>query len=121
MLVKNCWMEVMTLPCVLDGRITELSVTDGCLWRFGDGIRMRPEFREPLVNIAHSRKFHELGSRDQIGQHPVPHRVWRCHRGRLELPLSCGPDAVAFVIDAPAPGQLQAALNSRRHLGLSKT
>ena len=34
--VKNCWMEVMTLPCIQGGSVTELSVTDGCLWRGGD-------------------------------------------------------------------------------------
>jgi len=33
---------------------------------------MHPEFPELLLNIAHSRKFHELGSGDQIRQHPCP-------------------------------------------------
>jgi hypothetical protein len=35
---------------------------------------MRPEFRESLVNIAHSRKFHELGSWDQVRQHRSHHK-----------------------------------------------
>jgi hypothetical protein len=41
------------------GSVTELSVTDGYLWRGGDGTIMTHCNPPPLVNIAHSRKFHE--------------------------------------------------------------
>jgi hypothetical protein len=44
------------------GSVTELSVTDGCRWRGGDGSIMPQCKSHLLVNIAHSSKFHVFGA-----------------------------------------------------------
>jgi hypothetical protein len=50
-------------PRLETGGSTTLSVTGICREGGGDAASMRPRSRELLVNIAHSRKFHEWGVR----------------------------------------------------------
>jgi hypothetical protein len=52
----------------LGGSMTELSVTDGCRWRGGDGIRMRRRVPQWLVNIARYSKLYTQGNGPSSGE-----------------------------------------------------
>ena len=67
-MVKNGWMEVMTLPLHLVGALAGLSVTENCQGRSADTIIVHPSRSMTLVNIAHSRKSFHLRLGAQIGR-----------------------------------------------------